>query len=125
MPQDVHVRLVTQAETDMLSALKAATQAMTAAATALQIRQLPANSQRPQRTPTLSGGYFLCGDPNHWRSECLQQKISNSDYNRRPVTPQMSIPTRNQENFKGRGRQSPAARHQYCNQTIERRFRPP
>ena len=47
-PQDVPVRSVTQAETDMLSALKTATQAMTAAAVAMQTRQLPANTQCPQ-----------------------------------------------------------------------------
>ena len=102
---------MTQAETDILSALKAATQAMTAAAAAMQTRQPSSGTQRPQRSPTPPGGCFLCGDKNHWRSECPQQRAINSDYNRRPVTPLMNIPMRNRENFRGRGRQGPAAGH--------------
>ena len=47
-PQDAPVRAVTQAETDMLSALKAATQVITAAAAAMQTRQPPSGTQRPQ-----------------------------------------------------------------------------
>ena len=111
-PQDAPVRAVTQAETDMLSALKAATQAMTAAAAAMQTRQPPSGTQRPQRSPTPSGGCFLCGDTNHWRSECPLQRATNSEYNRRPVTPLMNIPMRSQENFRGCGLQGPAAGHQ-------------